>query len=131
MGRYLAVAFERAGDYEALLKAAVDGGRLVRLAYNNNLNGNARQEILGKLIAVSNDGLNYRFQFSVYDSATGLFAAPVSMASLGYTAGSQGVLFGPAYGLAGATARPTPTCRSASPCRRRCPRRPWGPASCR
>ena len=102
-GRYLAVAFERAGDYEALLKAAVDGGRLVRLAYNNSLNGNARQEILGKLIAVSNDGLNYRFQFSVYDSATGLFAAPVSMASLGYTAGSQGVLFGPAYGLAGAT----------------------------
>ena len=52
---------------------------------------------------MSNDGLNYRFQFSVYDSATGLFAAPVSMASLGYTAGSQGVLFGPAYGLAGAT----------------------------
>ena len=102
-GRYLAVAFERAGDYEALLKAAVDGGRLVRLAYNSSLNGNARQEILGKLIAVSNDGLNYRFQFSVYDSATGLFAAPVSMASLGYTAGSQGVLFGPAYGLAGAT----------------------------
>ena len=91
-GRYLAVAFERAGDYEALLKAAVDGGRLVRLAYNNSLNGNARQEILGKLIAVSNDGLNYRFQFSVYDSATGLFAAPVSMASLGYTAGSQGVV---------------------------------------
>ena len=63
-GRYLAVAFERAGDYEALLKAAVDGGRLVRLAYNSSLNGNARQEILGKLIAVSNDGLNYRFQFS-------------------------------------------------------------------
>ena len=103
----------------------------MRLAYNNSLNGNARQEILGKLIAVSNDGLNYRFQFSVYDSATGLFAAPVSMASLGYTAGSQGVLFGPAYGLAGATDTSDANLPIRFTLPATLPRRPWDPASCR
>ncbi|CAJ49553.1 putative secreted calcium-binding protein, partial [Bordetella avium 197N] len=104
-GQYLTVTFNSLSQYEAMLKAAVDSGRLVRLAYNNSLNGNLREEVLGKLIALSNDGLSYRFQFAVYDTVSGQFAAPVSMAALGYTAGSQGVLYGPAYGLAGVNER--------------------------
>ncbi|WP_419204010.1 hypothetical protein [Bordetella trematum] len=92
-------------EYAAALKAAVDGQLLVRLVYNNTLNGNAREELLGVLGLVPGSGSDgtYQFTFSVYDQASGQLSAPRDMAELGYTAGSQGVLYGPAYGLAGVT----------------------------
>lgn len=98
-GQYLALQMT-AQEYAATLQAAVQGQRLVRLAYNNSLHGNAREELLGVLALVSESGGIYRFSFAVYDPATGQQAAPVALASLGYTAGSQGMLYGPAYGLA-------------------------------
>ncbi|MGH8818659.1 MAG: hypothetical protein ACREX5_18835, partial [Achromobacter pestifer] len=103
-GQYLAISMT-AAQYASALKAAVEDHRLVRLAYNNSLNGNARTEILGYLTPGADFGVGgvYRFSFSVYDPLTGLTAAPASLAALGYTAGSQGVLYGPAYALATGT----------------------------
>ncbi|MGE8672034.1 MAG: hypothetical protein ACN6PB_03260, partial [Achromobacter kerstersii] len=104
-GQYLALNLT-ADQYNAALKAAVDGHHLVRLAYNDSLNGNVRKEILGYLGLVAGSGANniYQFTFTVYDPLNPTSnAGPVSLASLGYTAGSQGVLYGPSYALAGAT----------------------------
>ncbi|KAG1440150.1 hypothetical protein G6F57_019124 [Rhizopus arrhizus] len=96
-GQYLALNLT-ADQYNAALKAAVDGQHLVRLAYNNSLNGNVRTEILGYLGLVAGSGVNnvYQFTFTVYDPANpGAVTGAVSLAALGYTAGSQGVLYGP------------------------------------
>src|SRR5699024_3541631 len=98
-GRYLTVD---ASAYDCI-EPLVNDGALVRLVYNNSQHDGARETILGKLVDASQPGGGHRFEFHRYDSGSGAFTRVDNLAAdIGYTVGSNGVLYGPDLSLASA-----------------------------